>query len=156
MHLVHLIVSTGLGGIYIQHDTVPSPTPVKPLTGDPLHHTPHLEAGWRIYNWYWVLGKLRYISIDLPGSLGLFIHIKEALCHVKDRRLTLNKGVHQALEYFGWLMQNLERRLTHIYELVPLQPTLDGYHDVSGYMCGGINPPRPHRSTPDTASANQH
>ena len=24
---------------------------------------------------------------------------------------------------------------THIYKLVPLRPTVDGYHDVSGYMC---------------------
>ena len=27
-----------------------------------------------------------------------------------------------------------------MYELVPLRPTVDGYHDVSGYMCGGVVP----------------
>ena len=30
-----------------------------------------------------------------------------------------------------------------IYELVPLRPTMDGYHDASGYICGGVVLPVP-------------
>ena len=30
-----------------------------------------------------------------------------------------------------------------MYELVPLRQTVDGYHDASGYMCGGVVLPGP-------------
>ena len=30
-----------------------------------------------------------------------------------------------------------------MYELFPLHPTVDGYHDASGYMCGGVVLPGP-------------
>ena len=36
-----------------------------------------------------------------------------------------------------------------MYELVPLCPTVDGYHDASGYMCGGVVLPGP-TTTPRT------
>ena len=32
---------------------------------------------------------------------------------------------------------------TRLFELVPLTPTLDGYHDSSGRMCGGVVLPGP-------------
>ena len=34
-------------------------------------------------------------------------------------------------------------RPTRLFELVPLTPTLDGYHDSSGRMCGGVVLPGP-------------
>ena len=33
--------------------------------------------------------------------------------------------------------------LTHLFELVPLTPILDGYHDSYGRMCGGVVLPGP-------------
>ena len=36
-----------------------------------------------------------------------------------------------------------------MYELVPLRPTVGGYHDASGYMCGGVVLPGP-TATPIT------
>ena len=63
--------------------------------------------------------------------------MQKALCRIKFKRLNLTKGIHQALAYLLWLAQYLERHITRLYELVPLQPTLDGYHDASGYMFGG-------------------
>ena len=48
----------------------------------------------------------------------------------------LSKGLHQDQAYFLWLFKYLEHLLTNIYELVSLNPNLDGYHDVYGYMCG--------------------
>ena len=36
-----------------------------------------------------------------------------------------------------------------MYELVPLRPTVDGYHDASGYMCGDVVLPEP-TATPRT------
>ena len=34
-------------------------------------------------------------------------------------------------------------RPTRLFKLVPLTPTLDGYHDYSGILCGGVVLPRP-------------
>ena len=31
----------------------------------------------------------------------------------------------------------MELQPTHLYKLVKLHPTLDGYHDASEHMCGG-------------------
>ena len=58
-------------------------------------------------------------------------------------RVTLPKGVHQALVEFRWLAKDVANCPTRIYALVTLQPTVDGYHDASGYMCGGVFLPGP-------------
>ena len=52
--------------------------------------------------------------------------MQEALCHVKGKRFTLSKGVHEALAYFRWLAEDVSKRPTHIYELVLLRSTVDG------------------------------
>ena len=52
--------------------------------------------------------------------------------------VTLSKGVHEALAYFRWLAEDVENCPTLIYELVPLQPTVGGYHDASGYVYGSM------------------
>ena len=65
------------------------------------------------------------MAISLPGSQGLFSHIQQDLRHVKVNRVALTKGVYQDLEDFPWMAQDLEWRSTFLYELVPLQPTLD-------------------------------
>ena len=62
--------------------------------------------------------------------------MQEALCHVKGKRFTLSKGVHEALADFCCLAEDMSKQPTRIYELVPIRPTMDGYHDASGYMCG--------------------
>ena len=51
--------------------------------------------------------------------------------------VTLTKGVYQALTYFCWLVEDLNRRPTRLYKQVTFQPTLDGYHDTYRYMSGG-------------------
>ena len=60
--------------------------------------------------------------------------MQESLCNAKGNRVTITKVVHQALAYFCWMVQDLEGCPTHLYKLVLLQPTLDGYHDSYGYM----------------------
>ena len=46
--------------------------------------------------------------------------------------------MHEALADFQWLAEDMASRPTRLFELVPLTPTLDGYHDSSGRMCGGV------------------
>ena len=78
------------------------------------------------------------MALALPGAWGLFSQMQEALCHVKGKRVTLSPGVHDALDDFKWLAEDVAKQPTLMYELVPLRPTVDGYHDASGYMCGGV------------------
>ena len=56
---------------------------------------------------------------------------------------TLSTGVHEALSDFRWLAEDVANRPMRMNKLVPLRPTMDGYHDASGYMCGGVVLPGP-------------
>ena len=69
--------------------------------------------------------------------------MQEALRHVNGKRVTLTRGVHEALADFQWLAKDMDSRPTRLFELVPLTLTLDGYHDSSGRMCGGVVLPGP-------------
>ena len=83
------------------------------------------------------------MALALPEAKGLFGQMQEALCHVKGKRVTLSPGVHEALDDFKWLAEDVAKRPTWMYELFPLRPTVDGYHNASGYMCGGVVLPGP-------------
>ena len=93
--------------------------------------------------WHWVLGELRSMVLAPPKARGLFSQMQEELFHVKGKRVTLSTGVHESLSDFRWLAEDVSNRPTRIYKLVPLRPTMDGYHDASGYMCGGVVLPVP-------------
>ena len=64
--------------------------------------------------------------------------MQEALCYVNFKIFMMSKGVHESLAEFRWLEEDVSNRPAHIYELVPLRPTADGYHDAFGYMCGSV------------------
>ena len=75
------------------------------------------------------------MAINLPDARGLFINMQDPLHHMEGGNVVLTRGVHQALADFRWLEEYLIRRPTGLYELVPLQPMMDGCHDASGHMC---------------------
>ena len=54
---------------------------------------------------------------------------------MEGKMVVLTRGVHQALEEFQWLAEDLSKRPTRLFEHVPLHPTLDGYYDASWYIC---------------------
>ena len=83
------------------------------------------------------------MAISLPGTRGLFSHTQETIYHVDGKQLALFRGVHQVLADFQWLAEDLGRRTTWLYEIVPLHTTLDGYHNAYWYMCGGAVLPGP-------------
>ena len=83
------------------------------------------------------------MDIALPSARGLFSHMQEALFCIEGKIVALARGVHQFLTKFCWLAEELCRCSTRLYEIVPIQPIPDGYHDASGYMCGGAVLPGP-------------
>ena len=63
--------------------------------------------------WHAVLGELRSMSIALPGSRNLFGRLQHALAGQQGKhRITLRRGVHQALDDFRWLVDDLDSRPT--------------------------------------------
>ncbi len=76
-----------------------------------------------VKKWHKVLGELRSMAIALPGARArhLFSHMQYALSNKLKTRVTLSRGVHDALEDFCWILNDLKRRPTRIAELVPLR-----------------------------------
>jgi hypothetical protein len=94
--------------------------------------------------WQQMLGELRSMALAIPGSRGLFSQMQEALrSRDTKNRITLRRGVHDAIRDFQHLYNDLARRPTRLFELVPLAPTVIGTHDASGQGMGGALLPTP-------------
>ena len=93
-----------------------------------------------IKQWHKILGKLRLMSIAIPGARGLFSLLQEAFCHVESYQpqIRLMKAVHDFLADFCWLANNVASRPTRIVKLVPSNPALLGTCDAAGPGMGGI------------------
>ena len=94
--------------------------------------------------WYKVLGELRSMSLALPGSRNLFSLMQLALTEKVGQRVSLKKGVHQALDDFRWMLNDITKRPTRIAEIVPLNASAVGHHDASGKGSGGVWFPSAH------------
>ncbi|EJK67861.1 hypothetical protein THAOC_11042 [Thalassiosira oceanica] len=64
--------------------------------------------------------------------------MQHALSSKLKGRVALNKGVHDALDDFRWILTDIASRPTRIAELVPLLASAEGHHDASGKGAGGI------------------
>ena len=111
-------------------------TPGEPLQRDPGRGTHYTEADWHRQMEPVIRGSsirgyclTRYQGDFQPHTRG------PPPCGRK--RVALTRDVHQALADFILLAEDLVRFPSRLYELVTLQPTLDGYHKASGYLCGG-------------------
>ena len=81
--------------------------------------------------------------ISLPSTRGLLSHTLETLRHVNGKRVTLTQGVYAALSEFWCLAEDLENFPTHLYKVVTLLTTVNGYHDAYGTLCEGALLPGP-------------
>ena len=153
-HGPHAITCSG-GCLLRQNDDHP-PTSSIGATQENIFSIPCSQRRVGVDKWHCVLGELRSMALAFPGARVLFNQMQEALCHVKVKSVTLSLGVHEALSDFRCLAEDVANRPTRMYELVTLRPTVDGYHDASSYMCGGVVLPGPTaipRSLPPQPSA---
>jgi hypothetical protein len=109
-----------------------------------LASIPITQKRTSVKKWHKVLGELRSMALALPGARNLFSQMQHALTNKVKGRVNLNKGVHQALEDFRWLLSDIASRPTSIAELVPLLPSAEGHHDASGLGAGGVWFPAEH------------
>ena len=104
-----------------------------------LESVPRSQHRTSIKKWHAIiLGELRSMALALPGARNVFSTMQNALALKKGGRVALHKGVHDALDDFRWMHQQISTRPTHIAELVPLPPVAEGHHDASGTGAGGI------------------
>ena len=103
-----------------------------------LNSIPRDQKRTSVKKWHKILGELRSMSVALPGSRNMFGRLQNALSLKEKGRVSLKKGVHQALDDFRWLASDLSSRPTRIPELVPLSPIAEGHHDASGAGAGGV------------------
>ena len=111
-----------------------------------------------IKKWHKVLGELRSMSLALPGARNMFSHMQHALSQPKKTRIALKKGVHQAIQDFTWMLNDISARPTRIAELIPLSASATGCHDASGEGAGGVWFPHESlapRAIPGTAPSTQ-
>ena len=92
--------------------------------------------------WHATLGELRSMQLALPGACNMFGRLQKALSKSDKSRVSLDKGVHQAMEDFRWIASSLGERPTGIAELIPLAPAAEGHHDASVKDAGGVWFPR--------------
>jgi hypothetical protein len=88
--------------------------------------------------WRSILGKLRFVSLAIPGSSGLFSALQWALNQAGENRVRLNAYVRSNLDAFGRLAASLCTRPTHLAELVPEDPILLGATDAAKPGMGGV------------------
>jgi hypothetical protein len=95
-----------------------------------------------VTTWHKLLGELRSMALAIPGGRGLFSTLQEAFRHPEkdQKRLRLHKHVHDFLDDWRWLADNLISRPTRIAEVVPSQqPHTIGACDASGEGMGGVH-----------------
>jgi hypothetical protein len=84
-----------------------------------LSSIPPHQKRTSVKKWHSILGELRSMALALPGSRNMFSRLQTALSQSDGNRISLKKGVHQALEDFCWLAKDISSRPTQIAELVP-------------------------------------
>ena len=93
---------------------------------------PHSQKQVSAKTFHKVLGELQSMSIALPGSQNLFSLIQIDLYKNSRSRIALHKGVHDALDKFRRINNDIYYRPTRIAELFPLLYSAKGYHYTSG------------------------
>jgi hypothetical protein len=75
---------------------------------------------------------------------NIFSTMQNALALITGGRLALDKVVHDALEDFRWMQENISTHPTRIAKVVPFPPVAEGHHNASRPGVGGIWFPCPH------------
>ena len=84
------------------------------------------------------LGKLRFVSLAIPGSAGLFGALQLALNRAKGNRIRVTKSLRHHISAFAALAADLSSRPTHLAEIVPQSPSLLGNTDAAKPGMGGV------------------
>ena len=87
--------------------------------------------------WQKVIGELRFMSLAIPGSGGLFSALQLGLKHSDKHRVRITKHIAAHLADFERLAQSLMDRPTRLGEIVPDTPVILGTVDACKAGMGG-------------------
>ena len=88
--------------------------------------------------WESIIGQLRFMSLAMPGTSGLFSALQFGLKHSDKGRVKLTPHIHAYLSDFERLAHSLASRPTRLAELVPEDPSVLGAVDAAKLGMGGI------------------
>ena len=91
------------------------------------------EKKWRKF-----LGKLRFITQGVQGSVGLFSVLQLALQRTSDGRIRINRNLRHHIDSFASLVASVCDRPTYFAELVEQDPSLAGTTDAAKMGMGGV------------------
>ena len=103
-----------------------------------LTSIPATQKRLSLKKWHAIIGEHRSMSLALPGARNMFSIMQHALANSKTTRVALRKSVHQAIQDFSWMINDIVLRPTRIAELVPLLASAMGYHNASDEGAGGV------------------
>jgi hypothetical protein len=117
----------------------------------PLHRIERLETILHIEfprtrtrasltSWHKLLGELRSMVLALPGGLGMFSMLQDALVKrpSSNNRIHLTSTIHDQLDDFRYLLRELSSRPTRIAELIADKTEFIGAHDAAAPGMGGV------------------
>ena len=84
------------------------------------------------------LGKLRFLSVAIPGCAGLFGAIQAALNKSSSGRVRITVSLRAHLDAFASLAASLGSRPTYLAEIVPQEPSYLGATDAAKAGMGGV------------------
>jgi hypothetical protein len=88
-------------------------------------------------SWQSLIGQLRSLVVGLPGALGQFSLMQEALRVQQDGRVRISQKVKIQLDTFLVFLQGHQRPAT-IEEIVPGDPAFEGACDAAKSGMGGV------------------
>ena len=91
-----------------------------------------------IADWQQLVGELRSMALAIPGGGGCFSLLQEALRAADKTRVRLTAAVHDQLDDFRWLAEQLVRRPTRLAEIIPDDAGFHGACDAAAMGMGGV------------------
>ena len=76
--------------------------------------------------------------MGIPGSRGLFTDLWAKMRAAKQGFIHLNTNLKQTLKDFQWMFQEIANRPINVAQIVPIQPSVQGYTDACKYAMGGV------------------
>ena len=98
---------------------------------------PQSQKHVSLQKWHKVLRELRFMSLAMPGSRGLFSALQTTF-ETGKRCLQLTRLVHNFLDDLRWLAEHSHECPARIHELFPMDPLIVGATDASGKGMGRI------------------
>ena len=85
-----------------------------------------------------LIGKLRSMHLAIPGAIGHFYYLQQALTKATPKLAYMSNGFHKEIKYWQELVKNMDTRPTYLAEIVQRHASALGFTDASGKGAGGV------------------